>query len=311
MRWLAFVALSLLLIVAGSVLAGPGSGKSIKDRVPLEPYMGARASETEPNDTCGEANGPFSPELGIEAELEPNDMDWYMFEFTAGDTVLFETRPVEGEPEVDTVVSLRSDCNTIIDDDDDDDTGLGYYSMIEFAVETTGTYYFVVTGYDNIQDGNYALVVTYPDPPNTTCATAIPLNPHIGYSILLNTCGGGNNYDPGDQTCLFYAMPGSDLVYYIDMEQGTSLDIILENTHDAGMYLITDCSDPVNSCVVGVDGWYTGGTEHLEDFIVPETGRYYLIIDDWGDGCGWAMITMTSSVPNQTRSWGAVKSLYR
>jgi len=311
MRWLAFVALTLLLIGAGSVLAAPGSGKSFKDRVPLEPYMGVKVSETEPNNTCGEANGPFTAEIGIEAELEHYDLDWYAFEFTAGDTVIIETRPVEGEPEVDTVIALIGpDCSTDIDDDDD--SGVGYYSLMAFPIATSGTYHIVVSGYDNIQDGNYALVLTYPVPfSNHTCETAIPLDIHVEHSFLFSTCGGYNNYDPGDdENCVGFAMPGQDVVYSIDMEEGTLVDIWLENTHDGALYLITDCSDPVGSCVAGMDGYFTGNPENLI-YTAEETTRYYLVIDDWGTGCGWAMIMMTSSVPNQTQSWGAVKSLYR
>jgi hypothetical protein len=134
-------------------------------------------------------------------------------------------------------------------------------------------------------------VVTSAPPVNDVCSGAIVI-PCGTFNLSGNTDQANNDYTfPSDSlSCTGYVENGRDVVYRINAVAGDSLWIDLtSNTTDASIYLITNCSNPAGSCVVGDDSTDVGGTETLR-YKFPSNGTYFLIIDSFGDNVGGAWI---------------------
>lgn len=105
--------------------------------------------------------------------------------------------------------------------------------------------------------------------------------------IYGNTTQFNDDYDPSEPgpSCTGYAANGRDVVYYLDLEVGDVLDLSYYTVdYDASFYIVTDCSD-MTSCVVGADNALYGDPEEIE-YVVEESGRYYLILDMWSANAG-------------------------
>jgi hypothetical protein len=107
--------------------------------------------------------------------------------------------------------------------------------------------------------------VTCPLPvTNETCDGAIAiaapgsgtLSGHLGYAR--------NDYDTWYPSCTGLDTDGKDVVYKVDLEPGDRMDVTFtEHENNASIYLITDCGDPVASCVAGADAAGYQGTETM------------------------------------------------
>tara|TARA_R110002050_G_scaffold2447_2_gene14138 strand:- start:307 stop:4377 length:4071 start_codon:yes stop_codon:yes gene_type:complete len=115
---------------------------------------------SEPNNTIEEAsaldlhptNGEFFDYMLYNSEVEGfyDDLDYYKVEAVAGDTLIGETAPVNGEfwsRDFDAYMYLYdAEGNELASNDDG---GYGWHSRIQFPVTTSGTYYFLVLGEDS------------------------------------------------------------------------------------------------------------------------------------------------------------------
>ncbi|MFN8546780.1 MAG: T9SS type A sorting domain-containing protein [Candidatus Eisenbacteria bacterium] len=121
-----------------------------------------------------------------------------------------------------------------------------------------------------------------PQPPiNDTCASAIPVPRCANGTMLGTTYLAVGNYDPGEPwpSCTGSHEYGPDVVYRFDLFRGDVLNVTLYPFRtDAGIYLVTDCSDVHGSCVAGADFTLYAQPEYL-NYSVLTTGSYYLIID--------------------------------
>ena len=245
-------------------------------------------------------------------EINPGgDIDWVFFTCEGGDILTIGTNPDGYLPTVDTKIELyESDCTTIIASDDDG--GPGLYSLITAAVPYTGTYSLKIFGYSSTSVGNYLLQGTCTSPPeNDVCETAIPITRCIYFTDEGTTGFANNDYTPSDYVtggCTGYYAQGGDLVYRLDLQGNEELHIEYWNSADASVYIITDCSDPQNTCVAGSDNTYTGNVETL-DFIPTAPGVYWLIIDTFSSytpgGAFWLTVDWTACpTPNCPRSVG-------
>jgi hypothetical protein len=125
-----------------------------------------------------------------------------------------------------------------------------------------------------------------PPPENDTCAGA----EEFGYFIERCTAGsldGDLTYANGDYSptnyCTGYSQAaGKDVVYYMDLMEGDIATFYYDyvDYYDAAFYILTDCDD-MDSCVVGADD-----PEEIVDWVVPATGRYYLVLDAYSSGQG-------------------------
>ena len=122
----------VLCLAAGSALAKAPLEK------PLVPFQGdLRSTEEEPNDGCATANDLFVGDP-MDAAIDPaGDIDWFDITVTDGECIIFETHPGNAG---DTKLYLFDTlCSTQLAYDDDG--GEGYYSLIQYTFEESGTYH--------------------------------------------------------------------------------------------------------------------------------------------------------------------------
>jgi len=156
---------TLIMLLVFVLMAGLALAKDESERP--EPFKDAiRATEMEPNNDCTQANLLM---LGdpMEASINPaDDHDWFEFTANAGQCVIFETFPGEGQVGGDTRLWLwEADCVTQAGFDDDGGDGL--YSRLEFEFTMGGTYYIEIDEYgnNNIIDAYVLTAVVCPPPP--------------------------------------------------------------------------------------------------------------------------------------------------
>lgn len=115
---------------------------------------------------------------------------------------------------------------------------------------------------------------------NDTCADAIPL---VEGTVNGNWLDTTNDYDPGAMGCATgYAQVGGDVVYSLSLEAGQDLVVtIAASAADSALYLLTDCDEPVDSCVAGVDARVLQG-ETLE-YTAPVDQDLFLIVDQFAN----------------------------
>ena len=98
------------------------------------------------------------------------------------------------------------------------------------------------------------------------------------------------------------------------MTEGDAIDLTYTSTADGSIYLITDCGDPVASCVVGADATVSGEPEYIVHTFTS-SGTYYLVLDSYGTGSfgDWTLTGTTSCgvVSANRATWGKLKSIYR
>jgi len=118
--------------------------------------------------------------------------------------------------------------------------------------------------------------------------------------------------------CTGYSSNGPDGVMYVELEPGGMVEVHMQplgTGYDSSLYIVTDCADPMGTCVAGADDTYSGDEETLT-FESAGGGIYYIIFDAytstptaqsirvWGDVAG-SMTTVNSM------TWGAIKAIYR
>ena len=292
-----------------------GTAEKLWNVMPLS--VTANVAESEPNDdfltanraNCGDAFRPAAIDY-------PDDIDWVVFKANAGDVVTLGTLADGAPPIDDTIIGLfDSDGNQLAIDDD---SGPGFYSLIpNYAIPSTGDYFLGIIAYDPAGVGTYQAFincVSAPPPPvNDLCAGAINL-PCGQVNLSGSTLGAQNNYDPGATGCTGYTAAGGDVVYKFTASAGDAIDLIYTSTADGSFYIVSDCSDPVGSCVVGADATLSNQAEYIVHTFTS-SGTYYVILDSYGTGSSgsWTLTgTNACGVVNASRTtWGNVKSFYR
>lgn len=297
----------LLLVVMLALAAGTAFAKDEVLEKPLTPYEGdLRASEVEPNNSCATAN-LLTPGDPMVAAISPaGEYDYFQLNVSVAGSYTIFTGP--GDASGDTQMYLyQSDCTTQVAYDDD--SGDGYYSRFVVTL-AVGTYFVRVNEYGNNGTVNYILTVNAPQPPpvNDTCAGAINLDV-MPQSFTVDLCAAVNDYSPGTYpaSCTGYAATGPDVVYYAILGAGGQIDVCINGTNDLALYLITDCGDPVASCVDGDD---TGNPECIS-WTHPGTvsTTYYLIVDAYS-GCGVVTVSVDNLVSAGESSFSSIKSRY-
>jgi hypothetical protein len=251
-------------------------------------------AEDEPlNDTCP-GQGVTCESIVDDAQINPGgDVDWYHF-----DVALAGTRVTVGTD----YPTMGGSCDTYIELYDsctgtrlayDDDSGPGAYSLISNYVTThSGTYMVKVRGYGSSTTGAYKLFIlcTEPVPPpeNDECDGALPIERCTTGTLDGDLTNANNNYDPGVGTppasCTGYAAAGKDVTYLLALVAGDQVHLVYTgNAYDASCYIVTDCDNVNDSCVVGVDAGYNVETI---DWTCPAGGTYFLILDAYGTNTG-------------------------
>jgi len=282
------------------------------------PSINADVAETEPNDdlftqadpmNCGDVYRPAAIDY-------PDDIDWIVFSANAGDLLTLGTDADGGDPIGDTIIGLfDSGGNQLAIDDD---SGPGFYSLIAgFSAPYTGIYYLGIIAYDIEDVGTYKAFINCetpaPPPANDVCAGAITI-PCGPINLSGSTALALNQYDPTDAGCTGYAATGRDVVYKFLANPGDQVTLNYTSSADGSIYIVTDCNDPVNTCLVGADLTFTGQPEALL-YTFSSAGTYYLILDSYGTNTSgnWTLTGTNAcgvvSVSNPT--WGKLKQIYR
>lgn len=219
---------------------------------------------------------------------------WFTFEAEEGALLTVGTAPVFAWDDTDTYITLLADdCVTVLGEDDD--AGPARYSLIQrVRAPYAGEYHLQVRGYAPSDRGRYRTYVQcLPEaipPANDECPGAELLERCADVMIQGDMTAAGGQYDldsPGP-SCTGFPSDGRDIVYALDLRRGDVLHVEYKMPEDdASLYVVQDCADVSGSCLVSSDRGLNGEPESI-DYPVPETGRYFLILDSYGVSAGGA-----------------------
>lgn len=93
------------------------------------------------------------------------------------------------------------------------------------------------------------------------------------------SASGTNSLD--DVGCFTWGSPGSEVVHGLDLVAGETVDVTLTSPEDTQLYVVTDCGDVATTCIseASSDSGFLGDGESISGWVVPSTGRYYLVVD--------------------------------
>ncbi len=150
-----------------------------------------------------------------------------------------------------------------------------------------------------------------PPPANDLCENAIDLQAQ-GLTVFdVDLCLAADDYSAPSGGCTGYSSDGKDLVYKIHLNQDETFSASMQGTHDAALWLVTDCADAAGTCVAGADETVSEGYETIT-YVAAAAAWYYMIVDGYGtDACSATTVTIDAPVGNENASWSDVKSMYR
>ncbi len=120
----------------------------------------------------------------------------------------------------------------------------------------------------------------YVTPVNDLCEGAIDVT--AGFSGTATTEEAADDYDPGSGGCTGFAAAGPDIVYLVNLSPNYRVIVSMnpDPYFDASVYLVTDCSDPAGTCVMGSDS----GNPETFSYCSALGGTYYIICDGYAAG---------------------------
>ena len=300
------VLLSVLVVAAAQ--AAPG-GKSAR-QAPAAQTLFARdlIVESEPNDNCATAD-PISVGEVMNAAIDPlEDNDFFKLILTEAVDLYIHTILGEDPPDLpDSELYLfADDCVTVLGYCDD---SIGLESAIICRFAGAGTYYIMVMGYADNNEGEYQLAIEEITiaPVGDICEDATSI-PNGEFTFTASTTGMDDDY-----AVYGYGEDAPDGVFGFTLPHNAiftcQFDIV---GADLVIALVTDCSDPDGSCVDFSDDDpeyidYTNGT--------GDSQLIYLIVDGYGEGDqgGFVMSGFNEGsglVAVTPMSWGEVKARY-
>jgi len=247
--------------------------------------------EQEPNNDCPGQGIACGDDVQPAAINPGGDFDWYSFTVTENGVNLTIGTDSWNGSSTDTYLELYSQCGGAIIAQDDD-SGPGLFSLITYGPVNAGTYYAKARGYSTSTVGEYKLFVRCeippPPPPNDQCAGAIPIERCTSGSLNGDLTLAVNDYDPGVGTppasCTGYPAAGKDVAYVLTLQAGDICHFVYTaGAYDASFYIVTDCANVNDSCVIGADASYNVETIN---WTCTTAGTYYLICDAYGTNTG-------------------------
>ncbi len=167
----------------------------------------------------------------------------------------------------------------------EDSTDVGGSESLRHKFTSTGTYYLVIDSFGNNTSGPWTAigqlqcVIQPPGPSNDRCDNPFPIACGL-FSFSGSTEFAANDYEyPSNGASCFGSMAqGKDVVYRLVVDAGDSLWVNYNSSSDGAVYLVSDCSDVVGTCIAGRDNVGAGQTEQLR-YRFSFGGTYYLIFD--------------------------------
>ncbi|MFU8802333.1 MAG: hypothetical protein ACNA8W_00850, partial [Bradymonadaceae bacterium] len=118
-------------------------------------------------------------------------------------------------------------------------------------------------------------------PTNDTCEGAVDAT--AGIDMVLDIEEYTDTYDLGDSmgSCIGQNTPGQDAFFYVDAARNDVISVRANTggNYNSAIWISTECSAGApDACVGGIDITAIGTPDDV-DFIAPEAGRYYIVID--------------------------------
>ena len=83
--------------------------------------------------------------------------------------------------------------------------------------------------------------------------------------------------------CMPYPSAGPEVLLPFDFVEGQTVTAsVTLPTEDAQLYILSDCADIACFDDAAVDDTLEGDTETVSGWVVPATGRYYVVVDVYG-----------------------------
>lgn len=194
------------------------------------------------------------------------------------------------------------------------------HEEIHMVCLDAGTYYVVVDGYaGNV--GNFSLSIGCTTcggggNDNETCDTALPLDCG-NVALTTDTSGSTDNYNPGaGNSCTGFSASGGDLVWSLCIPDGGSANFVFgEVDYDASVYMVTDCTNLVGTCLDG-DDCFPFPCNDLISYTNTSGNNInaYLIIDGFGGETGHGSLTGSldccGAVAVEPATFGQVKARF-
>ncbi len=205
------------------------------------------------------------------------------------------------------------------------DEDLGCLIVADFGVSTnvplSGTFYFVVDGYNGAA-GGYTLEFIdngVPGPIDACDRIEQPLPGQEGdvlvgsFPLNGNTCGSPNSIELLD--CADYTEAGFDNWYEFVLLPGASIDVTVTHASDGALWLVDACAEPF-VCLDYADASFTGEPETIA--YTNGTGAQqavYVVVDSYGalscnDFTGTVIINPPGVIANEQATFGAVKARF-
>jgi hypothetical protein len=141
--------------------------------------------------------------------------------------------------------------------------------------------------------------------PGDLCSAPLALD--RGQEMTVDLCNAWNDYDPGEFSCSPCALPGPEVVAVLDTQAGEELrlDLAVDGGLDVRVYVATECTDPVATCLVASDG-----PSDSFQWTVTRGGTLYLFVDTAGD-CGEVTVTRRQAASAAETNLTTLKAVYR
>ena len=186
--------------------------------------------------------------------------------------------------EMDIAVALSNECTdgpvTAVAGADNYGVWGGEYFCYTTTAGDASTMYIYVDTHGAGTQGAYSLSVYLNGVvPNDECWQAISVD---GGGTFSGTTECARNFVDVTADCIDYATAGPEAVYSFYANDGDTIDLTLTPTTDwdPALYVISDCYDPVNSCVGGADAGLNGDPE-VASLTFNCAGYYYIMADSW------------------------------
>ena len=295
------VAMSALLTLTAPALAGP-LRQVVASAVPIT------TATPPPNDNCAGAIVIPCGSFNISGDTSNANND-YTFPtdassctgFTAdGRDVVYKMNIMVGDSiwvdfassTTDGSIYIVTNCNDVAGSCvvGEDSTDVGGKETLRYKFTTAGTYYLIIDSFGaNVggpwsATGQLLCAILPPPPANDRCTNATPLA--CGPFTLSGTTEFATNdyeFPTTGSSCFGSKADGKDVCYKLTVTAGDSLWVDYTSSADGAIYVVADCLDLVNTCVVGADVAGVGAAEHLR-YRFTFSGTYYLIMDSKGAG---------------------------
>lgn len=130
--------------------------------------------------------------------------------------------------------------------------------------------------------------------PNNTCATPIDLLAAGAFTAPIEEYS--DNYTPGFSGCTGSSAFGGDAAFDVTGAVGEVVTVDVSAPFDAALYVVTDCSDELGTCVAGAPEATFGQVQ----FVVQPGTTYYAIVDSDSNDTGDFTVRANTQAPSCT-----------